>query len=95
MRHVVHVVRVLSVLPDVYDPAAHVVHLSAAPALLNNASSPQVVQVLVEAAENVPARHWFEPLLPSHVDPAGHAPHADRVVAEPPDVNEPAVHVLH
>ena len=56
-------------------------------------SLPQGEHTLEPAAAKDPAGHVIETLVPSHAEPAGHLAHAVRVVFEPPDVNQPVLHI--
>ena len=73
-----HEVRVVDVPPAVEEPGGHTLQLLA-PLLLNLSSEPQAVRTLL------PSHEW---------KPAGHAEHDVRVVDVPPEVEEPAGHVL-
>jgi hypothetical protein len=91
--HGVHDVRVIDVPPDVSEPAPHVLQVLA-PAALCAVSLPQTEHVVRPPAAKRPAVHCACVLLPSQAEPAGHGEQVVRVVDVPPDVSEPAPHVL-
>ena len=92
--HAWHVVRVFaSVPPEVNDPATHDLQ-DAAPFPLYFLSLLHFVHEDLPLPENVPALHCGFDELPLQRLPAGHTVHAVRLLAEPPEVNEPDLHVL-
>ena len=101
--------RVVLVPPEVNEPAVHGSQLTAWFAL-HRLSAPQASHPLWSTrrcvparhgahaddpgAEYVPASHAVTILVPSHRDPAGQRSQRGRVSMSPPDVTEPAGHVL-
>ena len=91
-----HAVRVISLGPDVYEPAAHVEHV-AAPPLENVRSDPQLSQEVEPPELYVPAPQGEITCVPSQVLPPGHVLQLVRVRVplKPPLVKLPVGHVRH
>ena len=75
--------------PDVKDPAVQMLQLLEPAALLYCESSSHSKHELEFAGANVPAGQTVSTLVPSHAEPAGQILQLVRLVASPPDVNEP------
>ena len=91
--HSEQVVRVVWSPPEVKKPPVQVVQFSA-PSELYSLSAPHAEHSLEPSKADVPSRHSFRTLEPSHEEPAGHNSQAVRVFPSsvPPDVYEPAGH---
>ena len=92
--HVEHVVRVSLSPPEVNEPDSQVLQ-DAAPLALYFVSPSHFVHDAAPLPENVPAAHCGLAELPLQRRPAGHTVHVVRWSASPPEVKEPAAHVLH
>ena len=102
-------VRVISSPPEVNEPGRHRSHFAAS-FELKRSSAPQSVQFVAAAADAVPARHGeqddapasayvpaahsISTLVPAHACPERHSLQLVRVVLLPPEVIQPAEHLV-
>ena len=93
--HIVHVVRVLSLFPDVKEPVGHVVQDSEFEALAYMLSAPHMEHCGEPLEAYDPGKHARGLFVPSQRLPTGQREHAVRSETVPPEVNDPVAQEMH